>query len=168
MKPKNQKAASRSFLESFAEAAGLNRLKKTDVPRLYYLSGAVTHDPHYRLKFDLAERYLIAKGNCVINPIRNESAGLTWEQYLSADLLILERMKTIYANIVMIDSKLSGGHLPLPAIAMIDPEDRQFPSKGASLENAFAGTFLPVVNLGKTWNSLLTKAIEEAEKEAAR
>ena len=157
-----------SFVESFAEAAGLNRLKKSENPRLYYLSGAVTHDPHYRLKFELAERYLIAKGNLVINPIRNESAGLTWEQYLSADLLILGRLKTIYANIVMIDSKLSGGHLALPAIAMIDPEDRQFPSKGASLENAFAGTFLPVVNLGKDWNELLTKAIEEAEKEAAR
>ena len=165
MKTEKQKTAPGSFLESFAEAAGLNRMKKTDAPRLYYLSGAVTHDPHYRLKFELAERYLIAKGHHVINPIRHERNGLTWEQYLAADLMILERLKNIYRETGQIANRINGNPIPLPAIAILDPDDRSFPSKGAALEDAFANCFLPVVKHGTHWNQLLTKAIEEAEKQ---
>ena len=170
MKKKTPSTAPGSFLESFAEAAGLNRLKKTDAPRLYYLSGAVTHDPQYRLKFDLAERYLIAKGNYVINPIHGELPGQTWEHYIACDLLLLVRLMNIYTEIVMIASRIRGcsAPIPLPAIAMIDPDDRAFPSKGSAIEEAFSDCTLPIIKLGKEWNELLTAVIEKVEKEGAK
>ena len=165
MKKKTPSTAPGSFLESFAEAAGLNRIKKIDHPRLYYLCGAVTHDPHYRLKFDLAERYLKSKGHQVINTIKREAPGQTWAEYLAADLRMLQRLMTVYEQIIMM---VPDQGVPLPAIALIDPDDRAFPSKGMELEIAFAGHLLPTVKLSHEWNELLTAAIEKIEKEGEK
>lgn len=160
-----KKQTEKPFVESFAEKSGLNKLKNTNSPRLYYLCGAVTSDPHYRMKFELAEAYLVAKGNLVINPVRYEPDGITWSDALAADVQLLEHLKTMYFSLIQIAGKVNGKtELLLPALALIDPDDRAFPSKGMELETKYGGIILPVVKLSGEWNEILTAAIREAEE----
>lgn len=163
---KKQPPAEKPFLESFAERAGLNKLKKTDKPRLYYLCGAITNDPYAELKFGLAEMYLVRKGNLVINPMKANPTWMTWGDALSNDLFILEKMKAIYVNALQLLNNISGNvEFRMPTIAFIDPAERRFDSRGTDLEKRFAGALVPIVELGGAWSPLLMSAINEAERQ---
>ena len=52
----------------------------------WYLSGAVTNDPDFRLKFDYAEHQLKLKGFKVLNPVKGEKDGKDWGYYLRKDI----------------------------------------------------------------------------------
>ena len=161
---KKKLAKDRPFLESFMQKAGVNKLNKTNAPRLYYLSGAVTLDPHFKLKFDLAEAYLVARGNLVINPVKYADGSTPWLDAMNADMLLLSHLKTAYCELIQIANRISGTPgLRLPIIALIDLDDRAIPSKGSELEQKFGGLMLPVVKLGEPWGAILTAAIKEAE-----
>ena len=163
---KKQPPAERPFLESFAERAGLNRMHKTDHPRLYYLCGAITNDPYAKLKFDLAELYLVNRGDLVINPMKANPEWMEWGKALANDMVILEKLKAIYTNGLQILNVVSGKtEFRLPTIAFIDPPERRFESKGSDLERQFAGNLIPVVELGGAWSPLLMSAINEAERQ---
>ena len=163
---KKQPSAEKPFLESFAERAGLNKARKTDHPRLYYLCGAITNDPHAKLKFDLAELYLVSRGDLVINPMKANPEWMEWGKALGNDLAILERLKDIYINGLQILNIVSGRtEMRLPTIAFIDPPERRFESKGSDLERQFAGNLIPVIALGGAWSPLLISAINEAERQ---
>jgi hypothetical protein len=163
---RKQSPAEKPFLESFAERAGLNKLKKTDKPRLYYLCGAITNDPHAKLKFDLAELYLVNRGDLVINPMKANPTWMTWGDALSNDLFILEKMKAIYVNALQLLNNISGNvEFRMPTLVFIDPTERRFDSKGTALEKRFAGTLIPVVELGGAWDKILLDAIAEKESE---
>lgn len=56
---------------------------------IYYISGAVSSDPDYKVKFEMAERILKAKGFKVINPVKRAKAGKPWEYYMRRDLKLL-------------------------------------------------------------------------------
>jgi hypothetical protein len=45
----------RPFVESYAEKAGLLKSKKSSRRMLLYLSGSISNDPDYLVKFSLAE-----------------------------------------------------------------------------------------------------------------
>ena len=165
---KKQPPAERPFLESFAERAGLNKARKTDHPRLYYLCGAITNDPHAKLKFDLAELYLVNRGDLVINPMKANPEWMEWGKALGNDLAILERLKAIYMNGLQILNIVSGRtEMRLPTIAFIDPPERRFESKGSDLEKRFAGALVPIVELGGAWDKILLQAIAEKEREVS-
>ena len=162
---KKKPPAERPFLESFAEKAGLNKARKTDHPRLYYLCGAIMNDPYAKLKFDLAELYLVSRGDLVINPMKANPEWMEWGKALANDLAILERLKAIYMNGLQILNVVSGKtEFRLPTIAFIDPPERRFESKGSDLERQFAGNLIPVIALGGAWQPLLISAINEAEQ----
>ena len=159
-----QKSSERPFVESFAERAGLNKVKKYKHPRLCYLCGAITNDPHAKLKFDLAELYLKSRGDMVINPLKLNPLDTKWEYAMSADLAILNHMKDYYIELLHISRYLGEDKTYFPAIVDIDPPDRQFDSPGKRLEKAVAFDVIPTVQLSVEWDNLLKTAIEEAEK----
>ena len=141
-------------------------MHKTDHPRLYYLCGAITNDPYAKLKFDLAELYLVGRGDLVINPMKCNPEWMEWGKALGNDLVILERLKAIYMNGLQILNVVSGRtEMRLPTIAFIDPPERRFDSRGTELERLFAGNLIPVVELGGAWQPLLISAINEAERQ---
>ena len=169
MKKQKKLPTEKPFLESFAEKAGLHKIAKTDHPRLYYLSGAITNDPHAKLKFDLAEMYLVAKGNLVINPMKVNPIYATWIDSLKNDLVILEKLKRIYISAFQILSVTNGKmEMRLPTIAFIDPAERRFESKGSALERGFASDVIPVIQLAGAWNEILKAAIAEKEREETK
>lgn len=62
-----------------------------------YISGAVTGDKDYRLKFDRAEKFLESKGFTVCNPVKGEVDGNEWSYYLRKDLRKLLDCDCLYA-----------------------------------------------------------------------
>jgi len=59
-----------------------------------YISGAITHDPHYKEKFADAEMVLEHLGYVVLNPT-NTPLGLNYDEYMRIDLLLVEIADTI-------------------------------------------------------------------------
>lgn len=158
-----KKQPEKPFVESFAEKAGLNKRPKDKYPRLIYLSGAVTNDPHAKLKFDLAEMYLKARGNAVINPLRINPPGVSWSDAMAADMVILQRMKDYYRAVAWLAHCLPENRIYWPTVADIDPTDRPFESPGKRLELSFVSDTIPVIRLSVEWDELLKLAIREAE-----
>ncbi len=158
-----KKQTEKPFVESFAEKAGILKHRKDEHPRLIYLSGAVTNDPHAKLEFDLAEMYLKARGNAVINPLRVNPPGVEWGDAMAADLSILNRMKDYYKAVAWLAHVLPENRVYWPTVCDIDPTDRQFESPGKRLELSFASDVIPVIRLSADWDNLLKQAIEESE-----
>lgn len=85
--------------------------------RKYYLSGAVSNDPDFRLKFNYAEHQLKLMGFKVLNPVKGEKdgkGGKGWDYYLRKDI----RKLTKCDGIILMDD--------------------WFESKGAQLEKKVA------------------------------
>nr|DAK07281.1 MAG TPA: protein of unknown function (DUF1937) [Bacteriophage sp.] len=61
-----------------------------------YISGPIEGVDNYREKFERAKRIIEKGGHRVINPAALDLSGLTREQMLSADLLLLSLCDTIY------------------------------------------------------------------------
>lgn len=158
-----QKPSERPFVESFAERAGLNKVKRSKHPRLCYLCGAITNDPHAKLKFDLAELYLKSRGDMVINPLKLNPLGTKWEDAMSYDLAIINSMKDAYLPLLKIARFLNEDMTFFPTLVDIDPPDRQFDSPGKRLEKAIAFDVIPTVQLSIEWDNLLKQAINETE-----
>ena len=162
---KKQKPSERPFVESFAEKAGLNKVKKNKHPRLYYLSGAVTNDPYAKLKFDLAETYLTAKGHRVINPLKVNPIDTPWEKAISVDLSILNNMKVYYFSVLFLSKYIGEERTMFPEFIDIDTPERQFDSPGKRLEKSIAFGVLPIVDMPREWDNILNNAINEYELE---
>lgn len=52
----------------------------------WYISGAVSNDPDYRMKFLYAEYQLKSRGFKVLNPVKHEKDGKAWDYYLRKDI----------------------------------------------------------------------------------
>lgn len=61
-----------------------------------YISGPIEGVDNYREKFERAKRIIEKGGHRVINPAALDLYGLTREQMLSVDLLLLSLCDTIY------------------------------------------------------------------------
>lgn len=59
-----------------------------------YIAGAISSDPDYKAKFDLAEKFLIEKGHAVIKPYKN--LGFEYKEYIDMGLCELMKCDTIY------------------------------------------------------------------------
>lgn len=58
---------------------------------ILYLSGPITNDPEYKLKFDAAESYLTTwKNHVVLNPAVLPAGLNEYNDYLDIDLAMLE------------------------------------------------------------------------------
>lgn len=158
-----KKQPEKPFVESFAEKAGIIKRPKDKHPRLIYLCGAVTNDLKAKLKFDLAEMYLKARGNAVINPLRVNPPGVEWGDAMATDMVILQRMKDLYKAIAWLAHCLPENRIYWPTVCDIDPADRQFDSIGKRLELSFASDVIPVFRLSVEWDNLLKQAIEESD-----
>ena len=161
-----KKPTERPFVESFAEKAGLLKVKREKNARLVYLSGAVTNDPHAKLKFDLAELYLKSKGNKVINPLRINPIGTPWEDAIVTDLGIINQLKD--ANVALLRlMRFTNEGIYLPVMVDIDPPSRQFDSPGKRLEKGMAFGVIATIQMPSAWDKLLNDAINEKEKQDA-
>lgn len=61
-----------------------------------YISGPIEGVDNYREKFERAKRIIEKGGNRVVNPAALDLDGLTREQMLGVDLLLLSLCDTIY------------------------------------------------------------------------
>ena len=61
-----------------------------------YISGPIDGVDNYREKFERAKRIIEKGGNKVINPAGLDLSGLTREQILNVDLVLLDLCDTIY------------------------------------------------------------------------
>lgn len=62
-----------------------------------YISGAISNDPDYRLKFYNAKVRLKGEGFDVINPtVLDSFEGLSYEEYMKLDLCLLDMCDAIY------------------------------------------------------------------------
>lgn len=61
-----------------------------------YISGPIEGVDNYREKFERAKRIIEKGGNKVINPAGLDLYGLTREQILNVDLVLLDLCDTIY------------------------------------------------------------------------
>ena len=86
-----KKKTPKSFLESYAEEAGLLKHGKKIMRHLVFLAGSIENDPEYRAKFDLAEIILKSRGHIVINPLKIPKSG-TRTDFIAADLYILTEL----------------------------------------------------------------------------
>lgn len=73
----------------------MSRLKRSK----WYLSGAVSNDPFFRLKFNYAEHQLKRMGFKVLNPVKGEKDGKAWDYYLRKDI----RKLTKCGGIILMD-----------------------------------------------------------------
>lgn len=153
------------FVQSFAEQGGLNNVKKaTGQKRIYYLSGAITHDPHAALKFALAEELVKKQGHYCINPIKRNPTGTPWDEAIVNCIGELNRLGEFYRAELPYLSIVNG--LPLPAMLIIDPVGRKINSDGVKLEKGIAlANGLHVVEIGIFFRYMLEKAIKESEVE---
>jgi len=151
------------FVQSFAEQGGLNNVKKaTGQKRIYYLSGAITHDPHAALKFALAEAVVKKRGHYCINPMKCNPAGTPWDEALVNCMGILRKFGEFYISSLYFLG--NGIPLPLPALLLIDPIGREIESDGVKLEKGIAlANGLPVVQMFGDWKNILKSAIKESE-----
>lgn len=145
----------RPFVESYAEKAGLLKSKKSSRRMLLYLSGSISNDPDYILKFALAETILKARGHITINPLRIGHSG-TWEQFLASDLSVLTELGG-YARLLRgtLSPFLPTEVFLLPAVVILDDMGG---SRGRDLEIAF-GEARGVPNLC-IWNLLGMEKVE--------
>ena len=72
----------------------------------WYLSGKITGDDDYRIKFEKAEKLLTQKGYKVLNPIKHEKDGKSWIYYMKKDIKKLLKCDGI---ILLEDYKRSKG-----------------------------------------------------------
>ena len=153
------------FVQSFAEQGGLNNVKKaTGQKRIYYLSGAITHDPHAALKFALAEAVIKKRGHYVINPMKRNPTGTPWDEAIVNCIGMLNRLGEFYRASVSYLPIVND--LPLAAMLIIDPVGRKINSDGVKLEKGIAlANGLPVVEMGVDFRYMLEKAIAESEAE---
>ena len=153
------------FVQSFAEQGGLNNVKKaTGQKRIYYLSGAITHDPHAALKFALAEEIVKKQGHYCINPIKHNPTGTPWDEALVNCIGELNRLGDFYRASVSYLPIVND--LPLAAMLIIDPVGREIESDGVKLEKGIAlANGLPIVQMFGDWKNILKSAIEESEAE---
>lgn len=145
----------RPFVESYAEKAGLLKSKKSSRRMLLYLSGSISNDPDYILKFALAETILKARGHITINPLRIIKSG-TWEQFLASDLSVLTELGG-YARLLRgtLSPFLPTEVFLLPAVVILDDMGG---SRGRDLEIAF-GEARGVPNLC-IWNLIGMEKVE--------
>lgn len=145
----------RPFVESYAEKAGLLKSKKSSRRMLLYLSGSISNDPDYILKFALAETVLKARGHITINPLRIIKSG-TWEQFLASDLSVLTELGG-YARLLRgtLSPFLPTEVFLLPAVVILDDMGG---SRGRDLEIAF-GEARGVPNLC-IWNLIGMEKVE--------
>lgn len=61
-----------------------------------YISGAVSSDKNFREKFRKAEEKLLLQGYDVINPVKDEEDGKSWEYYIRKDIVKLMSCDCIY------------------------------------------------------------------------
>lgn len=61
-----------------------------------YISGAVSDDENFREKFSKAEKLLLSQGYEVVNPVKDEEDGHTWEYYMRKDIVKLMSCDCIY------------------------------------------------------------------------
>lgn len=155
-----------SFVQSYAEQGGLNNVKKaTGQKRIYYLSGAITHDPHAALKFALAEEYVKRRGHYAVNPMKRNPPGTPWDEALVNCIGELKHLGEFYRAEVSYLSIVKT--LPFPALLLIDPIGREIESDGVKLEKGIAlANGLPIVCIGDDFGTILEKAIKEANNEA--
>ena len=152
-----------SFVKSYAEQGGLNNVKKaTGQKRIYYLSGAITHDPYAALKFALAEEYVKLRGHYAVNPMKQNPAGTPWHEALVNCIGELNRLGEFYRSSLSYLGMIP--NLPLPALLLIDPIGREIDSDGVKLEKGIAlANGLPLVCIGYDFGTILEKAIQESE-----
>ena len=67
--------------------------------RKWYISGAVSNDPDFRLKFAYAEYQLKSRGFKTLNPVKHEKDGKPWDYYLRKDI----RKLTKCDGIILLD-----------------------------------------------------------------
>ncbi len=73
-----------------------------------YISGKITGNENYIQEFLEAEKYIQGRWDCkIFNPIKLSLIfpNATWEQYMAADLMILELCDTIFMMNNWKDSK---------------------------------------------------------------
>lgn len=152
-----------SFVKSYAEQGGLNNVKKaTGQRRLYYLSGAITHDPYAALKFALAEEYVKRRGHYAVNPMKRNPAGTPWSEALVNCIGELNHLGEFYRASISYLGMIP--NLPLPALLLIDPIGREIESDGVKLEKGIAlANGLPIGRISATFGTILEKAIQESE-----
>ena len=165
MKKQKEKPTVDSFIQSYAEQGGLNVVKKTTgQKRIYYLSGAITNDPHAELKFALAEEVIKREGNYAINPMRSCPAGMKWEDAIVRCLGMINQLGAFYRASLSYYGLIKG--LPLAAILLIDPKGRPVESRGVKLEKGIAlANGISVVQMCGDWENTLLCAISEREYE---
>ena len=165
MKKHTKPPTPEEFVQSYAEQGGLNAVKKaTGQKRLYYLSGAITHDPHAALKFALAEEYVKRRGHYAVNPMKQNPAGTPWDKAIVNCLGELNHLGEFYRASLPYLGTIP--NLPLPALLLIDPIGREIESDGVKLEKGIAlANGLPIVEIGLQFGTILEKAIEESEAE---
>lgn len=61
-----------------------------------YISGPITHDPNYKIHFELAANRLRAQDISCFNPAEAEIPNGTWEDYMRYDLKGLLTCRAIY------------------------------------------------------------------------
>jgi hypothetical protein len=91
-----------------------------------YISGAITSDPNYREKFQLAEQYLSSQGHVPISPTIVPE-GLTRQEYLNIDFAFIGICDAIYMLHGWQESRGSREEywhaLRLKKIIMYEPQD---------------------------------------------
>lgn len=152
-----------SFVLSFAEQGGLNNVNKsTGQKRIYYLSGAITHDPYAALKFALAEEYVKRRGHYAVNPMKRNPAGTPWHEALVNCIGELNHLGEFYRASVSYIGTVK--NLPLPALLLIDPIGRKIKSDGVKLEKGIAlANGLPIVEIGIYFRYMLEDALKKSE-----
>lgn len=164
MKKQPKPPTPEEFVQSFAEKAGLNNIKKTKgAKRLFYLCGAVTNDPYAEIKFALAEDILKREGHFIVNPVKECPRGMKWDEAIVHCLGMLNKLGELYRATLWF---LNKGDFVLPALLLIDPEERKIESRGVKLEKGIAlANGLPIVEIGLQFGTILEKSIKESEGE---
>ena len=155
-KSRNEKPHEDSFIESYAKKAGLDKTRKTSGRKyVIYLSGNITDDPNYRIKFNLAEYVLTKLGHVVINPAKADYDA--WTEALAADLSILGAL----AQVSMIYRRLLP-EIPYSPAVMVINMAKHVPSRGVLLEMDYARiNGIPVMHMEEpVWSQILYNAIK--------
>lgn len=167
MKKHTKPPTPEEFVQSYAEKAGLDNIKKTKgAKRLFYLCGAVTNDPYAEIKFALAEDILKREGHGVINPLHEFPRNWDWDTAIVHCLVLLKKLGDLYIAELAF---LNKAELALPALLLIDPEERKIESRGVKLEKGIAlANGMPIIQMAQPeWAFVLENAIKERKGENA-